>query len=188
MGGASAVGCGAFGLVGLLVSVGLTVYLGSRVTSSVDGGGGRIETLTSEASALANTTVPGLDAGGARLAITAPSDLPDGATVTVGGRDLVPGELQLTTCLTHGPRSADGAVGCDPTTTVAATVDRTGGLSQPYAVHRVVTVAGQRYDCAAFVAACVVVAHRPGAVDAGVSAALAFPVTTSPAASVPPRE
>src|SRR5688572_15913161 len=98
VGGASAVGCGVFGLGGLIVGIGLTVWLGSTVMSSTGGSGGtkttstppsQVSALTSSLDDLASGPVPGLEPRGAIL--EAPEGLADRGSVAISGANLSPG-------------------------------------------------------------------------------------------------
>ncbi len=131
-------GCGVFGLLGLLIGVGLTVYLGSRAldsSSGLIGGGGR-----SKVAAAAVTL--------------SPNPVPEGTNASVVSVDFVSGaDITLTTCLVH---TGTGPWRCDPATAAHATVDVLGELRAEYPVHRVVTIAAKPVDCSAPEARCVV--------------------------------
>lgn len=176
MGGAAGAGCGIFTLVGLLVGVGLTVWLGSQVlggggSSSGAGGAGGARSALDD---LQHASVPGTVPAGQRITVTTDGTLVDGDSVRVGGTGLAPGPLQLTTCLAHEQRLPEGLAGCDPDTTVEASAGDDGTLVADYQAHRVITVGDVGYDCAAFDGACVVVAHPAGHPDQGPEAGLTF--------------
>ena len=178
--GGVAAGCGAFTFVGLLLGVGLTVFLGSRATDSLGGSGSNGKTgldhLTSEVSSLVASTQPGGPATGARLVLSTPAKLGDGGSIGVAGQALAPGEAQLTTCLTiREPYPADGGGQCDlDTTAPAGTVDQRGEVTTTYRARRVITVHGTRYDCAARAGACSLVAHPVGRLDGGAASIIVF--------------
>lgn len=177
VGGASAAGCGIFGLAGILISVGLVVWLGSQATTNVGGAthapdSSGAQSLESQASALVNPSTPGV--AGRDLQITAPGKLDNGGVITVAGADFDPGPIEVTSCVTHLPANASGSTWCDPSTTAVATVlaDRSFALSYP--AKRIITVEGTAYDCAAFFHACSIVAHPKGAFDKGSVRGLTF--------------
>ena len=167
-GSAAGAGCGVFGLLGLLIGVGLTVYLGSRALDSssglIGGGGG------SKVAAAAVTLGPGRP--------------PEGTSTAVASVDFVSGaDITLTTCLAH---TDTGPWQCDPTTATHATVDVLGELRADYPVHRVVRIAGKPVDCSVPAAGCVVRAAqavpivRIGSAPLVVTPPVAAAATTTP--------
>lgn len=177
VGGGAAAGCGALTFAGLLVGVGLTVFLGSRATDSLGGqGDSGLKDLQTRASVLANPPVPGTTPTDARITLTTPATLDDGGSIGVQGHDLAPGPVELTECLAiDGAYPADGGGRCDLSTTAGgSTVSGRGELDASYAAHRVITVGGTRYDCAARVGACALVVHPRGRLDGGASSPIAF--------------
>lgn len=186
-------GCGVFGLGSLVIGIGLTVWLGSTVLSSTTGGGGKKTTGTTPSAQVstldstledAGAAVPGLEPSGATLEVA--KDLADHGSTAVRGHDLSPGAIDLTSCLAQA-NSPDGVVGCDPSTSQTATVDAHGKLTVDYPLHRVITVDGTAYDCAARPGACAVYGHRPdNPLDTGLVAPLAFAAGLPPVDAVPP--
>jgi len=180
VGGASAVGCGVFGLGGLLVGVALVVWLGSVALDGSSGmlGGGGGDT--------APTTAVPIARSGAAIAIDPPADLADGAEVRVTGSGFPSGPVSITACLTHAP--GGGGDRCDDSTGTVAAAGTGGKLLATRAVPRVITVGGVAYDCAAAPGACSLRARpigRPG--DPGVTAGILFATGRSPTdAEVPP--
>ena len=197
VGGASSIGCAAFGLGSLIIGIGLVVWLGSNVTTSTTGGGraDNGDTAVTDVSSLSSDledlvseygASPGLEPLGATITVTA--DLPAEGTAAVAGHDLSPGPIDLTSCLTKAG-STDGVAGCDAATTVSATVDGDGTLALDYPLHRVLTVEGVAYDCAARAGACSLFGHRAdNPLDTGLVASLAFAAGLPPvdAAAPPP--
>ncbi|MFN8016586.1 MAG: hypothetical protein U0P45_00535 [Acidimicrobiales bacterium] len=190
VGGGAAIGCGAFTFVGLLLGVGLTVFLGSRATDSLGGSGDSgLKDLKTKASVLASQPVPGTTPTKGRITLTMPATLADGGKVGVAGHDLAPGPIELTECLTsREPYPPDGGGQCDLTTTTSGgTVTGRGELAGTYAVRRVITVQGTRYDCAARVGGCTLVAHPKGRLDSSATGPLAFAQGLAPVeAQAPP--
>lgn len=193
VGGSSAVGCGVFGLGGLLVGIGLTVWLGSQVLSSTTGGDTRgakpttdVSTLSSNLAELMPSAAPDLEPSGAALRIDPPSELEDGTTATVVGTNLSPGPIDITACLAIDTSS--GSDSCDPSTAVRSTVAAEGTVELSYEVARVLTVDGTAYDCAARPGACVLVGLRPDIpLPSGIAAPLTFTTGLPPVdAEVPP--
>lgn len=162
-------GCGGLSLIGLLVGVGLTVWLGSMVMDGTFGGDSPkprdTETLASVIDS--STTVP----RGAAVAVTPTSDLTEGAEVTVTSDAFPAGtEVRVETCLARTSVVTGDASPCDPREIALAVVDERGHLAARYPVTRVVTVAGTPFDCASKPGMCVVAvtdtadATRTGAV------------------------
>lgn len=133
-------GCGVFGLLGLLIGVGLTVYLGSRALEGssglIGGGGGSPAKL-----AFADVTL-------------SPNPVPEGTVATVRSNDFVSGaDITLTTCLAP---TGDRPWRCDPSTAMHASVDVLGELGADYPVRRRITIAAKPVDCSTAAAQCVV--------------------------------
>lgn len=196
VGGASAVGCGVFGIGGLLVGVALVFWLGSQVLPST-GSDAPKDPETSTASSqvedlggidLPEVDVVGMEPRGAAIAISPASGYDDGAAVTITGSNLAPGPIDLTTCLAEAG-SATSAGGCDEATTVAVTVDAEGAFTLTYPVRRVVDVEGTAYDCAARAEACILFGHRPdNPLPSGTLAPLTFAAGLAPVGAAAPPE
>lgn len=188
VGGSSAVGCGAFGIVGLLVGVGLTVWLGSMALSgSTDGGDGpkppeatpEISTLDSAIDDL-QSPVPGLEPSGATLEV--PAEVAANGDLPLRGTDLSPGPIRVSTCL-----AATDAPACDPATAVELVVGGDGRLAADIPIHRVITIDGTAYDCAARPGACMLFGQRPdNPLDTGLPAALTFAAGLPPVDAIAP--
>lgn len=179
VGGASAVGCGVFGLGGLLISVGIVVWLGSI---AFDGSTDSIRSRDGDAT---TTQVP-IAEDGAAIAIDPATGLTDGAEVRITGTDFPAGSVSITACLTNAPAGAGDR--CDAGTTTVAAVGADGQVAATRTAPRVITVNGTAYDCAAAPAACslrAAAAGRPG--DPGVDAGLVFATGLPPVdAEAPP--
>lgn len=192
VGGAAGAGCGALGLVGLLIGVGLTVWLGMRAMDSVGSGtrGTRTTTAAGEGDGpggLGTLTVPGTGAPTGTVTLDPAIGLGDGMTVKVAAADLEAGAWEVTECLTNQTRAAgvDGA--CDPSTTVRASVPASGDLAAGFTVQRVIRVLDAPYDCAAFAGACVLVVHPRDSLEGAPQAPLTFDPEGPPVtASIPP--
>ena len=178
VGGAAGAGCGIFSLVGILLGVGLTVFLASQVTGDLGGSGHRSSTTIAGLPDISDATVPGTPFGGATLEVATPTHLDDGTPLRVTGLGYPSGPVEVTTCLTRPVDPADGRGACDAATTVrttaTATADGTAGIRLDYPARRVITVDGVRYDCAATTAGCSLLAHPTGAFDEGPTVHLAF--------------
>ena len=176
VGGAAGAGCAGFSLVGVLLTIGIVVWLGSTVAQDVGGGGSdskpKVNPLSP--SAAADLTIPGATFAGAAVRITTPPPLQPGQVVEVIGSGFPPGPLEVSTCLTKSFRSTDGAAGCDPATNAPITAGEDGTFTLDYPVTRVMAELGIGYDCAAFAEACSLVAHPKDAFDDGPTAALTF--------------
>ncbi len=154
-------GCGGLSLVGLLIGVGLTVWLGSMVADGVFGGDSpKPRDAASLASVIdSSTTVPAT----AAVAVEPATDLVDGQRVVITS-DAFPAEaaVQVDLCLAR-PNAVSGSDSpCDPTAAALDPVDARGHLVARYDVRRVVTVGGTPYDCASEAGLCVL---RVTAVD-----------------------
>ncbi len=153
MGGGSktSAGCGAFGLVGVLIAVGIVAWL--FLTSS--------DLLPSRS---------GKDRS-AQTTTAAPPDAPDLVTVTVdpanglgaapevnvSAEGWAPGsDITLSTCLSGAGLVLGGESPCDPESTVTVLADESGSISSTYRVDRIVTAGGLPYDCANGGVACAV--------------------------------
>lgn len=174
VGGASAVGCGVFGFLSLIIGVGLVVWLSSM---TLDG------SSSSDDDASPSTTRPAsvvdLATTGAKVAVAAPADLADGGAITVTGTGLPagPASVSIEVCLAHPP-AGDG---CDPASGSSAAIGAEGGLTTQRTVDRVITVDDVAYDCAAAASVCVVRVRMAGDTSGpGVTAAFSF------AAGLPP--
>lgn len=181
-------GCGAFGIGGLLVGVALTVWLGSMALSGSTGGdrGSKRPKGTSDVSSLDSTIddlsspVPGLEPSGATL--VAPDGLAASGDLQLTGTNLSPGPIAISTCL-----AATDAPACDPTTTITVTVGGDGRLAAAVPIHRVITIDGTAYDCAARAGACLLFGQRPdNPLDTGLPASLSFAPDLPPVDAVAP--
>lgn len=178
VGGASAVGCGIFGVGSVLIGVALTVWLGSMALSGSTGGndGDRPAPTTT------STTLPPLPAE-AVLAVDPADGSTDGGQVTITGSGFEPGHLIVTTCLTHAP----GPLGerCDEATNAGVDAAADGTWTVAYTTRRMITVGSTAYDCAASPGACSVIAHLAEGND-GAGAPFAFTTDLAPIDAVTP--
>jgi hypothetical protein len=167
-------GCGAFGLLGLLVSVALVVWLGSQAVDRTTGSGGssRAETeavdpRTADLEELADQIDElGLDgsAPGVPMLLLSPAGpYADGAEVTVSAEGLAAGPIEVSLCLTFQTRAAGPDGACDTAAgTIEAEVASDGTLATTLTARRAITVLGNTYDCGAFAGACSVIVHGGG--------------------------
>ncbi len=194
VGGASAAGCGVLGLGSLIIGIGLTVWLGSTVMSSTGGGGAsrtkattpdaQVSTLSSTLDELGPSPATGMEPSGATLATS--RGLADRGATTLRGTSLSPGPIDVSTCLAKtGTRFEVG--GCDPSTTRTVDVGAGGTLASKVPIHRVITVEGTAYDCAARPGACALFGHRPdNPLDTGLAAPLVFATGLRPVDALAP--
>lgn len=173
VGGASAVGCGVFGLGGVIITVGLIAWLSSM---ALPGSGGDDVTTTG-----ATTTVPEVPADAA-IALDPAGPFDDGARVQVDGTGFGSAPIVVTQCLTHPPEGADDP--CDPVTSVGTVVDA-GRWRLEVVVSRTITVGGTAYDCAASSGACQLLAHPNGSAT-GPAAPLEFAAGLGPVDAIAP--
>jgi hypothetical protein len=171
--GKAGAGCGAFGLVSLLLGVGLVAFLGSRVLTDLGG---------DESSSKATT---GFRTAALRVAPASPWD--DGDRITVSAPGFEPGsEVRITTCLGQEFATLGSLVNCSASGAVVVTADDAGAISGEYPVARVVVIDGDRYDCAASPGACSIVAAPPSSADRTASAPLVLAPGPPVDATIPP--
>lgn len=150
-GSKASAGCGAFGLVGLLISVGIVAWLFATSTDlfSSDTAPPRSTPPTTTSPAEATTPI---------AVVVAPADgLGSEPEVTVTATGWAPdSSVTIGTCL----RGAGLVVGpddsCDPESTVTVTTDASGAIDTTYRVDRVIHAGGLPFDCADGGVACVV--------------------------------
>ncbi|MCU1496254.1 MAG: hypothetical protein JWM47_207 [Acidimicrobiales bacterium] len=136
-----------FSLVGLLISVGIVVWLGSMASDRGTDGPGRpstrIEDETIDGPAGSVVTVP------AALAVdVSPSaGLKGGAEVVVTSNAFAAGEVVAIRMCVAGADRVVGGDGCDATTTTKVFVNAERHLQANYRVRRVVTAGGLPFDC-----------------------------------------
>ena len=197
VGGAAGAGCGAFGLLSLLLGVGLTVFLGMRVFDSVGSPKKQADSVSdqvaaaggsADASGKVSLTVPGTAGGPGELVLAPDRGFSDGARASLSGTGLTPGPVEVTQCLTNESRAAGVLGACDPSSTTTATVAADGKLAVPVTVKRVASVLESPLDCAAFARACVLVVHTHDSLDGSTQIGLVFAAGLPPTdAAQPPR-
>lgn len=155
-GGCVGGGCGGFSLIGLLIGVGLTVWLGSMV---MDGTFGDDEPVRRDAESLASVVdSPTTEPDALTISVTPATELVEGTEVTVTSDAFAPGsEVRVATCLSRSNLVTGDASACDQDTTRPAVVDDRGRLVVRYAVPRVVSAGATPFDCAAEARLCSVV-------------------------------
>lgn len=169
VGSAASAGCGAFSLLGVLVGVGLTVWLGSQALSGGGGGGGGGSDAGGRRTPSADPSgaieaLDALDELTASGAIDAPSPpglkivpgtgLVDGVPVAVVGTGLPVGIADVVACLSTPPTSLAGIDPCDPATARQTIVEADGALVVETTAVRALRVKDTPYDCAAAPGAC----------------------------------
>lgn len=173
VGGGVGAGCGAFGLLGLLVSVALVVWLGSQAVDRTTGSGSngadgeavdpRSVDLEELADQIDDLGLDGSPPGTPTLVLSPAGPYADGAPVTVSAEGLTPGPIEVSLCLTFQTRAAGPDGACDTAAgTVPAEVADDGTLAASLTARRTITVLGTTYDCAAFAGACSVIVHGGG--------------------------
>jgi hypothetical protein len=202
VGGGVGAGCGIVGLLGLLVSVALVVWLAGQAldgTSRTAVGPtdptpavGPDDPTSAGAGSLTLPSSLGGIGGAGSLQLEPGGPVAAGATVAVSadGLGAGPGPISVSTCLSHQSTAGGVAAACDVTSTMATEVDQRGMLAATVTVHRVIEVFGAAYDCGAFPGACSLVAHRGGSLAETWAAPLTYaPDDAAPAtdATVPPR-
>ena len=152
-GGGARVGCAVLSLLGLLVGVGLTAWLSSRVLDDRPGG----------ARSGPATSLPEAPDAGVEVAVTPARDLDDGEVVRVASSAFPAGAtVALRQCLTPSRGTAlvlGPGGGCDDVAPpVVAVVDARGRFEAELVVRGVVTVGGLPFDCAESAGFCSVLA------------------------------
>lgn len=193
VGGAAGAGCGVFTIVGVLLGVGLVVWLGSSIVPSGggdggSGGGAEVGLSPDDVADLGIDQVVPTEVTGTGVSLTDDGSLDDGESVFVDGSGFAPGTVELTVCLTDESRVAGGLAGCDPATATTVEVGDDGVLDAGYQVQRVITVSDVAYDCAAVSGGCSLVAAPPGAPDQGPAAPLLFAAGLPPVDAQPPPQ
>lgn len=160
-GGAARGGCAIFSFVGVLVTIGLTVWLGSQAMSSSteSGSGGASDGAVDETRAQApSTTTPGQIA----IEIRPADGLDEGASVTLTASRLDPGSaVAIDTCV-----ASQAAVDIGPACSSAptgASADAHGTFEAEFTPARLVPSGIGQIDCAASAGTCIVLAK--GTVD-----------------------
>lgn len=156
-------GCAGFSLIGLLVAVGLTFWLGAKVFDSTDPAGTRRATDQATDSSVTTTTLP---AAADRVAITVDpaTGLTDGAAVHVTSTGYPAGTaVSVSTCVVGTGQVTGSSDPCDAASATAATVGADGTLAVDHPVVRLVTIGGTPFDCAETAATCQIVVRPTGA-------------------------
>lgn len=166
-GSAVAAGCGGFSLVGLLVGVGLTVWLGSMALSGSTGGGSTRRS-GGQPGAASTTTLPSV-----AVDLSPRTGLTDGAKVTITSDAFGANRAVSVLVCTRGADLGTGADACgDPIASLRT--DAAGHLAGQVAVPRIVEVGLGPFDCAEDAGRCSVVLRAAGEPAAQASVPLAF--------------
>src|SRR3954471_8967922 len=138
-GGAWSAGCGAFGLLSVLLGVGLVVWLSSRVVDDT----GHVTNAHHTAS----------------ISATPSSDLSEGETIQVSGRDFTPNaQVAIFQCARpHTTPLCDRS----PLNTVELDADELGRFNSALRVPRLLRTKGGTFDCASPESRCEVRATEP---------------------------
>jgi hypothetical protein len=182
VGGAGA-GCAGLSLVGVLVSVGIVVWLGAQAFDAT-GSGRSSPTLTDGAEVVLDrddldALEDGAAAGGRSIAARPTGPMGASATLAVDVAGFAPGPVELRLCLTRPAPDAE-ASGCAVDAVGTAEVDATGAATTTVEVPRSLTVGEVIHDCGAAADVCSLVAHAPGDPRAGIGAPLAFDEPAGP--------
>jgi hypothetical protein len=138
-------GCGAFTLVGVLITVGLVVWLGSRVLPDSDDSPLRSST---------SVTAPG-DPRALEVTLDPAEGLDETTTLVATVEGLDPGaKLRIATCLRGGSLVIGADAPCDDASAREANADEDGAAIVPYHPARLITAGGLPFDCAAHAATC----------------------------------
>lgn len=145
-------GCGAFGLVGVLITIGIVAWL---FVTSTDSFTSRAEKGRPERAA--TTTSPDDAPNLVALTVAPATNLGEAPDVNVTANGWEPGsDVTLSTCLSGAGLVLGGESPCDPESTVTLAADEAGSIDGTYRVDRVVTTGGLPYDCADGGVACAV--------------------------------
>lgn len=148
-------GCSGLSLVGLLVGVGLTVWLGSMV---MDGTLGDDSPKPRNAETLASVVdSPTTAAVSMAISVAPTTDLVGDSEVTITSDAFAAGtEVRVDTCLARSSVVLGDSSPCDPSRESLAVVDGRGHLDVRYVVARVVTAGVTPFDCTSEPGLCVV--------------------------------
>lgn len=147
-GGGARAGCMGFSLVGVLVAVGLVVWLGSRVSDEV----ARDRDPAGQGSVVVTT-----EASGAAVDVRAdPStELTGDASITVSASGLQPGEKVAVLACSSAVDALPTEIGaCDAGSEVTTTASAAGNIEVRLAMPRVLTASGLPIDCASAASRC----------------------------------
>ncbi|MEO6987573.1 MAG: hypothetical protein ABI239_02905 [Aquihabitans sp.] len=142
-GSKASAGCGAFGLVGVLITIGIIGWLFVTSTDSISSSSKPVQPRSTATTALADAL--------ATIAVTASPDRELGADpeVNVTADGWQPGsDVTISTCLAGAGLVLGGDNPCDPDSNVTMSADDSGKVDGPYRVDRVVRAGGLPYDCA----------------------------------------
>jgi hypothetical protein len=181
-------GCGGFSLLGLLIGIGLTVWLGSMAVDGMRPATKDASPLTASgtSTSVAGATAPEVQA--VEVTVSPQQGLAEDATVTVASDGFpADAEVSVTTCLA-GSGSAKVAAGapCDPASTATFRTDAAGHLAASYRPSRLVTASGMPFDCASAPKQCrlqvaaTASPHLVGSVDISFDPGLGSPQITLP--------
>lgn len=172
--GKAGAGCGAFGLVSLLLGVGLVAYLGSRVLTDLGG-----DSSSSRATTGFTTT---------ELTVSPDAPWSDRQTITLSASGFEPGaQIRVTTCLGQEFATLRSLGNCAVVGSVVVNADGDGHLEGTYPVARVAVIDGHRYDCGASPGACSIVAAPPSSADRSASTPLILEPGPPVDATIPPN-
>lgn len=142
-GGAARAGCMGFSLVGLLVSVGVVLWLGSQVFDDVSSPTAPDAAGAAESSTTVETR-PGVD-----VVADPNTGLTGDASITISASGLLPGEgVVVAACVGALESVPVDLNSCDATTETSATASATGKADVRLAVPRVLQAGGLPIDCA----------------------------------------
>ena len=148
-GSKASAGCGAFGLVGVLVTVGIVAWLFVTSTDSLTSRSPNRRSTTTSAPAAAPPPVT--------VTVTPAAGLGADPDVKVAARGWSPGSnVILSTCLSGAGLVLGGESPCDPESLATLAADDEGSITGTYLVDRIVTTGGLSYDCADGGVACAV--------------------------------
>ena len=147
-GGAARAGCMGFSLIGVLMSVGLVVWLGSQAFDGATGPANRagqhqLSTTTGAPQRIVEV-------------VTDPSTgLTDDMSITVSASNLHPGEKVMVVACSATTDRLPGDVGsCDTATEMSTTASAAGNIEVRFAMPRVLRASGLPIDCAADAGGC----------------------------------
>lgn len=152
-------GCGIFGLVGLLISIGIVAWLFVTSTDSITSSPGKDHPEQSAAT----TTFPADAPPPVEVTVMPARDLGTAPDVIITADGWEPGtEVTISTCLRGAGMVLGGESPCDPASAVTLPADDAGSIAGTYRVDRIVTSGGLPYDCADGSVTCVVQATGTG--------------------------
>lgn len=142
-GSKASAGCGAFGLVGVLITIGIIGWLFVTSTDSISSSRKPVQPQSTASTSLADVPPPIVVTVSPGRELGAEPDVNVIADGFQAGSDVT-----ISTCLAGAGLVLGGDDPCDPDSTATMSADGSGKVEGIYRVDRVVKAGGLPYDCA----------------------------------------